>query len=48
VTLLVNGQTPIVAAEPVGAFSVPFAGTVTSVVARAQDAAGNLSAPVSG
>ncbi|HEY7398963.1 MAG TPA: N-acetylmuramoyl-L-alanine amidase [Gaiellaceae bacterium] len=48
VTLLVNGQTPIVAAEPVGAFSVPFAGTVTSVVARAQDAAGNLSPPVSG
>jgi flagellar hook assembly protein FlgD len=48
VTVLVNGQTTIVVGEPAGTFSVPFPGTVTSVVARAQDFAGNLSPPVSG
>ena len=48
VTLLVNGQTSIVVGEPAGMFSVSFPGTVTSVVARAQDFAGNLSPPVSG
>ena len=48
VTLLVNGQTTFAVGEPAGTFSVPFPGPVTSVVARAQDVAGNLSPPVSG
>ncbi len=48
VTLLVNGQVRIVSGEPAGTFSVPFDGTVSSVVAQAQDFAGNLSARVSG
>ena len=48
VTLLVNGQTKIAVGEPAGTFAVPFVGTVTSVVAQAQDFAGNLSPPVSG
>jgi hypothetical protein len=48
VTLLVNGQTKIAVGEPAGTFAVPFAGAVTSVVAQAQDFAGNLSPPVSG
>ncbi len=48
VTLLVNGQSPIVIGEPAGRFTVPFAGPVTSVLARAQDFAGNSSASVSG
>ncbi len=48
VTLLVNGQSSIVIGEPAGRFTVPFAAPVTSVVARAQDFAGNSSAPVSG
>ncbi|HST18431.1 MAG TPA: N-acetylmuramoyl-L-alanine amidase [Gaiellaceae bacterium] len=48
VTLLVNGQSSIVIGEPAGRFTVPFAGPVTSVVARAQDFAGNSSATVSG
>ena len=48
VTLLVNGQTRLVVGEPAGAFTVPFAGQVTSVAAQAQDFAGNLSATVTG
>jgi N-acetylmuramoyl-L-alanine amidase len=48
VTLLVNGQTKIAVGEPAGTFTVPFVGTVTSVVAQAQDFAGNLSPAVSG
>jgi hypothetical protein len=48
VTLLVNGQSSIVLGEPAGRFTVPFAGQVTSVVARAQDFAGNSSASVTG
>ena len=48
VTLLVNGQSSIVIGEPAGRFTVPFVGTVTSVVARAQDFAGNSSQSVSG
>ncbi len=48
VTLLVNGQVQIVAGEPAGTFTVPFAGAVSSVVAQAQDFAGNLGARVTG
>jgi len=48
VTLLVNGQSSITIGEPAGRFTVAFAGPVTSVVARAQDFAGNASATVSG
>jgi hypothetical protein len=48
VSLLVNGQTRIVVGEPAGSFTVPFSGPVSSVVAQAQDLAGNLSATVSG
>jgi flagellar hook assembly protein FlgD len=48
VTLLVNGQVQIVAGEPAGTFTVPFTGTVSSVVAQAQDFAGNLGARVTG
>jgi hypothetical protein len=48
VTLSVNDQPKIAVGEPAGTFVVPFAGTVTSVVAQAQDFAGNLSPPVSG
>ncbi len=46
VTVLVNGATRIVVAEPKGVFTVPFEGTVASLSAQAQDAAGNLSAVV--
>ena len=46
VTVLVNGATRIVIAEPKGVFTVPFQGTVASLSAQAQDAAGNLSAVV--
>ena len=48
VTLSVNGQPTIAVGEPAGTFVVPFARTVTSVVAQAQDFAGNVSPPVSG
>ena len=48
VTVLVNGQARIVSGEPAGTFTVPFTGTVSSVVAQAQDFAGNLSPSVSG
>jgi hypothetical protein len=48
VTFVVDGGAPIVQPEPAGTFSLPFAGTVTSFSARAQDGAGNLSATVSG
>jgi hypothetical protein len=48
VTLLVNGQSSVAIGEPAGRFTIPFAGPVTSVVARAQDFAGNSSATVSG
>ena len=47
-TVLVNGQTKVVAGEPAGQFTVPFAGVVTSVSAQAQDFAGNLSSTVTG
>jgi hypothetical protein len=48
VTVVVNGQTRIVAGEPSGRFTVPFTGAVTSVSAQAQDFAGNLSTTVTG
>lgn len=48
VTLLVNGQTRVVVGEPAGTFGIPFSGQVTSVVAQAQDFAGNVSSTVSG
>ncbi len=48
VTLLLNGQTRIVVGEPAGTFGIPFAGQVASVVAQAQDFAGNVSSAVSG
>jgi large repetitive protein len=48
VTLVVNQGTHVVKAEPKGSFSVPFPGPVVQVSATAQDAAGNISAPVSG
>jgi flagellar hook assembly protein FlgD len=48
VTATVNGATRIVRSEPKGIFTLPFAGTVTSVTAQAQDLAGNQSAVVSG
>ena len=47
VTVLVNQRTRIVQAAQ-GTFTVPFAGTVTQLSAEAQDAAGNLSAVVTG
>jgi flagellar hook assembly protein FlgD len=47
-TVVVNGQTRIVTGEPSGRFTVPFAGTVSSVSAQAQDFAGNLSTTVTG
>ncbi|HEX7625563.1 MAG TPA: N-acetylmuramoyl-L-alanine amidase [Gaiellaceae bacterium] len=43
VTVLVNGKTRVVLAEPKGTFTIPFAGSVFSVSAEAQDAGGNLS-----
>ena len=46
-TLLVNGATRIVIAEPKGVFTVPFQGSVVTLSAQAQDAGGNLSAVVS-
>jgi flagellar hook assembly protein FlgD len=48
VTALVNQKTRIVLAAPKGAFTLPFTGTVLQVSAEAQDAAGNLSAVVTG
>jgi flagellar hook assembly protein FlgD len=48
VTALVNQKTRIVLTEPRGAFALPFAGSVLQVSAEAQDAAGNVSAVVSG
>jgi hypothetical protein len=45
-SVLVNGATRIVIAEPKGLFTVPFQGSVASLSAQAQDAAGNLSAVV--
>jgi len=48
VTVLVNGTTRIVVAEPKGTFTVPFQGSVTALSAQAQDAAGNLSQTVTG
>ena len=48
VTLLVNGTTRIVIAEPKGVFTVPFQGSVVTLTAQAQDAAGNLSPVVTG
>jgi len=48
VTAVVNGQTVAVPAQP-GSFAVPWSGgTVTSYTVQARDAAGNLSATVSG
>jgi hypothetical protein len=47
-TLSVNGGQPIVLPEPAGTFTVPFAGTVTSVSAYAVDAGGNRSATLTG
>jgi flagellar hook assembly protein FlgD len=48
VTVLVNQRTRIVLAQPQGTFVVPFTGTVAQLSAEAQDAAGNLSAVVTG
>jgi hypothetical protein len=48
VTLLVNGVTRIVIAEPKGLFTVPFQGSVVTLTAQAQDAGGNLSPVVTG
>jgi hypothetical protein len=48
VTLTVNQSTRIVKVEPKGVFTIPFSGTVLQVSAEAEDAAGNLSAPVNG
>jgi hypothetical protein len=48
VTVLVNQSTRIVKLEPKGVFTIPFAGTVLQVSAEAEDAAGNVSTPVSG
>jgi hypothetical protein len=49
VTVLVNQKTRVVLQEPKGAFRIPFdGGPVTQFSAEAQDAAGNLSAIVSG
>jgi hypothetical protein len=47
-TLLVNGATRIVIAEPRGVFTVPFQGSVVTLSAQAQDAGGNLSPVVTG
>ena len=47
VTVLVNQRTRIVLAEQ-GTFTVPYAGAVVQLSAEAQDAAGNLSAVVTG
>jgi hypothetical protein len=46
VTLLVNGKR-IVKVEKRGAFHVPFRGSVSSLHAVAEDAAGNRSSPIS-
>ena len=43
VTVLIDGTTRIVRAEPKGAFTVPFQGSIDTVWAQAQDEAGNLS-----
>ncbi len=48
VTVLVNQRTRIVLAALQGVFAVPFTGAVAQLTAEAQDAAGNLSAIVSG
>jgi hypothetical protein len=48
VTFTINGGTPIVQGEPAGAFSFPFAGTVTSFSAQPVDGAGNVGATVTG
>src|SRR5438067_9882012 len=48
VTVLVNQKTRIVVGEPKGSFRISYPGTVAQVSAEAQDAAGNLSAVVSG
>ena len=48
VTVLVNQRTRIVQAAPQGMFTMPFSGTVVQLSAEAQDAAGNLSALVTG
>ncbi len=47
-TVLVNGTTRIVTAEPRGVFTVPFQGSVLTLSAQAQDAGGNLSSVVTG
>jgi hypothetical protein len=46
VTVVVNGTNRVVVAEPKGTFTVPFQGSVSSLSAQAQDAAGNLSQTV--
>jgi hypothetical protein len=48
VTVLVNGRTRIVASEQKGPFTIPYAGSVFSLTAEAQDAAGNLSPVLTG
>ena len=48
VTVLVNQSTRIVSVEPKGVFTIPFTGTVLQMSAEAEDAAGNVSTPVSG
>ncbi len=48
VTVLVNGTTRVVLAEPKGIFTVPFQGSVVTLWAQAQDAGGNLSPVVTG
>jgi len=48
VTLVINQGTRVVKAEPKGTFKLSFPGPVVQLSATAQDAAGNVSAPVSG
>jgi flagellar hook assembly protein FlgD len=48
VTVLVNGKTRIVMSEQKGSFTIAYAGSVSSVTAEAQDAAGNLSPVLTG
>jgi hypothetical protein len=48
VTVLVNQRARIVQVAPQGVFTVPYTGAVVQLSAEAQDAAGNLSAVVTG
>jgi hypothetical protein len=48
VTFVLNGTTTVVRDQPAGVFALPAQPAVTSWWLRAQDAAGNVSAPLSG